>query len=163
MQIVVSDTSPIRALKHLDLLELLSTLFTRVILPPAVVVELARGTGFLPPIAVADYPFFETVFPFGQVELEQLLESLDQGEAEAILVATEMRADAVLIDEDDGRRIAQARGLRTIGTIGILLEAKLMGHIVAVRPLLDVLRAELKFFISRPLYEKALQLAGEAD
>ena len=162
MQIVVSDTSPIRALKHLGLLELLPALFSRVIVPPAVIAELARGSGILPAITVADFPFFETAIPIGRVELEQLLDVLDIGEAEAILVATEMGADAVLIDEEDGRRMAQERGLRTIGTIGILLQAKSLGHIAVIRPLLDALRHELKFFISRPLYQKAIQLAGES-
>lgn len=162
VQIVVSDTSPIRALDHLGLLQLLPALFTRILLPPAVIAELAREKGVLRPIKVADFPYFETAIPVELVELELLLDALDPGEAEAILVATEIGADAVLIDEEDGRHVAQSRGLRTIGTIGVLLEAKSLGHIAAVRPLLDALRKELKFFISRPLYEQALRLAGES-
>jgi hypothetical protein len=41
--IVVSDTSPIRALSHLDLLTVLEELFSQVIVPPAVARELLEA------------------------------------------------------------------------------------------------------------------------
>ena len=42
MPVVVSDTSPLRALAHLGYMDWLETLFHRVLLPPTVVFELAH-------------------------------------------------------------------------------------------------------------------------
>lgn len=52
MKVVVSDTSPIRALSHLDRLELLASLLGEVIVPPAVAEELLRPKAPLPPLDV---------------------------------------------------------------------------------------------------------------
>lgn len=54
---------------------------------------------------------------------------LDPGEEAAIRLAIEIRADALLIDEKDGRRAAQARGLRVVGTIGVLDQADERGMV----------------------------------
>jgi len=45
MLVVVSDTSPIRALAHLGLLDLLQRLFDRIAIPPAVASELLTKAG----------------------------------------------------------------------------------------------------------------------
>ncbi|MGO9270599.1 MAG: DUF3368 domain-containing protein [Terriglobia bacterium] len=53
----------------------------------------------------------------------ELARRLDQGEAEAIQLAIDLRADFLLIDELRGRNIATERGLVVIGVLGILLES----------------------------------------
>lgn len=67
---------------------------------------------------------------------------MDYGEAEGIALALELKADLVLMDERLGRRAAQARGLKVIGVIGVLIAAKYAGAIELLRPQLDVLRNE---------------------
>ena len=52
---------------------------------------------------------------------------LDLGETEAIALATELRADALLIDEQAGRREAIRRGLKVAGTLAVLDEADRAG------------------------------------
>lgn len=85
---------------------------------------------------------------------------MDEGEAEAIALATELDADAVLLDERWARRVAAEVGVSVIGTVGLLLRAKRAGHVDAIRSLLDSLEAA-KFRISRPLRTEALKLARE--
>ncbi len=62
---------------------------------------------------------------------------MDRGEAEAILLAKKIRADALVIDERMGYQIAQSQGITVIGTLTILLMAKKAGIIQAIKPLLD--------------------------
>jgi predicted nucleic acid-binding protein len=55
--------------------------------------------------------------------IEPLLLGLDAGELQVLLLARELAADWVLLDERLGRRVAQAMGLAVKGTIGVLLTA----------------------------------------
>jgi predicted nucleic acid-binding protein len=91
-----------------------------------------------------------------------LQRDLDRGEAESIALALELRADLILLDEQEGRHAAQHMGLSTTGVVGILLEAKVSGHVASVRPHLDALRNEAGFFLSEALCQEILRLAGEA-
>lgn len=164
MTVVVSDTSPIRALDFLRRLETLPILFGNILLPPAVVDELARANNRFRPICVTDYDCLQMRAAADTEKVNSLLPTIDRGEAEAIVLAREVGADAILIDEADGRRVArQQYGLRVVGTLGILLSAKQRGMVPAVRPLIDQLRDGLGFFISNSLYREVVQRAGETD
>lgn len=77
-------------------------------------------------------------------------------------MALELEADLVLLDEREGRRIAQRLGLRVMGVVGILLDAKSHGAIDAIRPHLEALRQSAGFFLSDAVVAEALALAGES-
>ena len=85
---------------------------------------------------------------------------LGDGEWEAIALAIEVGADAILIDDRPARRLAEGVGLNLIGTLGLLLEAKRAGHARTVRAELDKL-LETSFFLSQQLYDQLLRMAGE--
>jgi predicted nucleic acid-binding protein len=89
-----------------------------------------------------------------------LLQEIDIGEAEAVVLALENNIQDILIDEYRGRRLAEARGLAVIGTVGVLLQAKKTKLIQAVKPELDELMLHYRR-ISVNLYKKALELAEE--
>jgi len=65
------------------------------------------------------------------------------------------------MDELPGRSAALALGLDPLGVLGILLMAKKMGLISLVRPCLDQLQYELKFFVAPAIRKDFLRLAGE--
>jgi hypothetical protein len=149
-------------MNFLNLLEALPVLFDDVVIPPAVAAELLRTGARFRVIDVSDYSFLQLQAPRDQVQVNRLLPFLDGGEAEAIVLAQEIGADAILIDEADGRQVAREEyGLQTIGTLGILLSAKRHGLIPTVRSLVDELRDDLGFFVSESLYQEVLRRAGE--
>jgi hypothetical protein len=86
---------------------------------------------------------------------------LDIGEAEAIALAIEMKADIVLLDEIEGRDVAAQLDLPVAGTLGILLAAKLKGEVPTIGPEIRLLRERGNFFISRRLEAEILAAAGE--
>ncbi len=161
MSIVVSDTSPIPALAHLGTLDLLPKMFGEVLIPPAVARELEAPRPRFKPVTVREMEFAKIQAPQNRETIAELLASLEPGEAEALALAIEIRADAILIDEAAGRAVAIQRGLAPLGVLGILLRAKQRGLIHELKPLLDQLQNELGFFISVELRLEVLKHAGE--
>jgi predicted nucleic acid-binding protein len=159
--IVVSDTSPIRALHFLDLIPVLGNLFDQVLVPPAVQHELASPPLRFEPIDLSGHSFIEFRAPQDAAQVLVFRQSLDAGESEALALAIEIGAEAILIDEMAGRIIAARHRLRAFGALGILLQAKRAGHIEQVRPLVDKLIDELDFYVAEDLKQDVLRLAGE--
>lgn len=92
-------------------------------------------------------------------ELEQ---HLGPGEAQSIALAREHQGWALLMDEHAGRGVARDLGLDVIGTVGLLLRAKRVEQIRALRPALNRLREDAGFWLSDGLYDRVLRIAGEA-
>lgn len=88
------------------------------------------------------------------------MDELDLGEAEIIVLARELRADWVLMDERKGRRKLTQLGLPKIGTLGILLKAKRSGLLTAIRPDVERLRHG-GFSISQAVVDAVLREARE--
>ena len=95
-------------------------------------------------------------FPVEVVQAE-----LDAGEAAAIALFLKQKAEALLIDEALGRSVAEKLGIRTMGIIRILIEARDRELISSVTVFLDRLEREAGFWISPDLRNRVLQLAGE--
>lgn len=161
MSVVVSDTSPIRALDHLRLTSLLQRLYGEVFIPPGVADELADPASALPPLDWATIPGLRVQAPSDSTKVTQLLQTLDQGEAEAIALALEINASALLVDEREARSVALSLGLKPVGVLAMLVRAKEMGLIAAVRPLMDNVKSGIGFRISPALYAEITRLAGE--
>ena len=159
--LVVSDTSPIRALSALDLLSVLHALYGELLVPPSVARELAVSVRNLGAIDVSQLDFVRIQEPTDQAMLAKMRARLDAGEAEAITLAIETHAEVILIDEARGRKVAASLGLRRVGVIGILLEAKKRGIISQVAPSLETLDRTITFRLSAALKKQALEIAGE--
>jgi len=159
--IVVSDTSPLRALAHVNRLDLLSAIYGEVLVPPAVADELKDTASALPPIEVAAIPGVRVQAPSDPSLVLRFRSSLDPGESEALALAIEVGAKIILIDEALGRAAAERIGIQPVGVLGVLVRAKQMGLVAAVIPLMNRLRDELGFFISPDLYATVKRLAVE--
>lgn len=162
--IVVSNTSPLTNLAAIGQFGLLQSLYAELHIAHAVWDELNAGGKRWPggdEVAKADW--IEQHPAQNQALVTALRRDLDRGEAETITLALELDADLVLLDEKEGRHAAQRLGLRVVGTVGVLLEAKASGNVDTVGPHLDALRQTAGFYLSRSLYQHALVLAGEND
>lgn len=89
-----------------------------------------------------------------------MLYSHDEGEAETIILAEEINANLLIIDDYLAREIANLIGLKITGTLGILIRAKNKGLIQKVKPLIEKL-IEAHFWIDQVLYHLVLEVSGE--
>jgi len=127
--IVVSDTSSILYLLLLDQLELLPRLYDQVIIPQIVQTEMT-ATEAPPKLRqwIAAPPVWLTVSAI-TFEPDAVLQRLNPGEQAAIVLAEQLKADLLLIDEKAGRQAAIQRGLKITGVLGILDEAAMLNLI----------------------------------
>lgn len=159
--VVVSDSSPIRALHHLGLLSLCRDLYRSIIVPEAVRQELRRPTTTCPALEITEYTGFEVRVPGSDPVALGVPSDLDAGETQAITLAIELHADLLRMDERKATEAARHLGLATVGVFGVLLEAKRQGLVERVLPCVDRLVGELRFFTSPALRRRLAELAGE--
>ena len=161
--IVVSDTSPVLNLARIGRLELLPLLYHEVLIPSAVYRELtATYKRDLPAmIDLASAPWLIVAAAEDQNRVQELRGDLDPGEAEAIVLAIERRADLLLVDERRGRRTATAAGLTVTGLLGVVARAKRVGLIDLAKPVLDELTQIARFWIGPDLYREVLRELDE--
>ena len=155
--IVVSDTSPLNYLVLIERTHVLPVLFGRVVAPPAVITELRHpGAPAVVRAWAACPPAWLEIRP--PIRIDPTL-GLGTGETEAISLAQELHADAVLIDERRALTIARKAGLFVTGTLGVLV-------IAAERSLIDIVQAvaastQTTFRVSDEVLDELLQ--READ
>lgn len=160
---VVSNASPLINLARIGQLDLLAKLYGELVVPEAVwheVVLEGRGQPGAKEIEAASW--VEVRSAANHELVRALQQELDAGEAEAITLALEIKAEFVLMDEHLGRETALHMGIRCVGLIGVLVEAKRKGLIGEIRPLMDALRDIAGFWVSDVLYRRVLRDEAEA-
>lgn len=156
--IVVSNTTPLIGLASVQQFSLLPKLFGEIHIPQAVYEEAYLAGGVKYPIPTADW--IKVVSVKDRLAVEVLLDELDLGEAETIVLARELNADWVLMDERKGRRKLDQLGVKKIGTLGILLKAKQLGILTAIKPAIETLHQQ-GFSLSQTVIEAVLLQAKE--
>ena len=158
---VVSNAGPLITLSQVGKIHLLKKLYGTIIIPETVQYEIVvQGKGAAGAEEVGNASWINVQAVKNQLAVEFLRERLDAGESEAIVLATELKADLLLMDEARGRRISEAHGINLIGTLGFLAIAKKRGLITKVKPLLEQL-ISVGFYMSSDLYQVMLEQTGE--
>ena len=160
--IVVSDATPIMSLAKINLLDVLGRFYQEVLLPEAVFDEVCRNRAFANEATAIQNSSFIKVSAVSHDKSVDFLRAtgLDLGESEAIILANSLPNVLLLMDERKGRQIALNMGIPITGTLGILLQAKRLGHVTQIKPLLDaLLNANIR--ISESLYRSFLEQADE--
>jgi len=160
LKIVIVNTTPIISLSILGLLELLKNMYGEVIVPSAVHKEVLAGGKY--GIGVREYIDASWIQKkeIKNRALRKHYFDLDDGEAEVLVLAEELEADLVIIDEYLGRKYAEILGFKLTGTLGILLKAKEQGKIKAVKSLIEKLQQAGVWF-SKSLIDLVLMKASE--
>lgn len=159
--ILVLDASPLITLARIGSLVLLHQLTNQIVIPDAVYAESvsrAQGRPGSLEIAQTDWLIRRTVENQGQVRL--LHTRVGLGEAEAIVLTREIKADAVVLDDATARRLAEQEGCRVVGLLGLLVAGKQRGLLSAIKPLLDAMRNS-GVFVGDELYTTILQQVAE--
>ncbi len=127
MSVVVSDTSPLHYLILCGAETILPALFRQVLIPPVVFLELQQPNT---PPSVREWA--RSLPPWIAVQKPKRLNlalDVDAGELEAICLAQEIHAAAILMDDRAGRNAAIRCGLSVVGTVGLLEQSAVRGLI----------------------------------
>lgn len=159
--IVVVDAGPLIHLSWLSRLDLLPSLYGTLLAPEAVWREaVEEGAGRFRIDELRNVDWLDVRSDPDPQSTALVTMHLDEGERAAIALAQQVSADLLLCDDRQARRAAASAGLTVMGTLGVLLQAKLAGHLEALTPMVDeLLRGG--FFISRDVIDAVLRAAGE--
>jgi len=129
-KVIISDTSCLILLDKIGELELLNKLFGTIITTNEVAKEFGQTL-----------PYWVEIKEPSNKNFQSIIEaSVDKGEASAIALAIELNNCLLIIDDLKGRKFTNKIGITIIGTIGVIVDAKLTGHIISVKPILDKIK-----------------------
>lgn len=135
MKIAVSNSGPLIHLAKVNRLDLLFSLFTKVLIPKTVYVEVIEGAlkqGH------HDARYIQQEIEKGRIEVKsvsnELLkeihnENLHEGELEVIALAIEIKDRIILLDDEEARLFASTFNLKVKGTLGIIIDNVHSGNI----------------------------------
>lgn len=158
--VVISNSSPIIHLTKIGRLNLLERLYSRILVPEKVYlectdtvhyhkeVELIAQSAWIKRHLIEDHRLFNLLYA-----------EIDAGEAEALVLALEQKADLLLLDDQEARRMARKLGLLVTGTLGVLLKAKNEGMINSFAEDLQKLQRS-GFWLSQKLVNTLLSRIG---
>jgi len=158
---VICDTSPLLYLHAIDKLDLLRSLYGSVIVPLAVVEEIAVGRRIgisSPDVDTIDW--CHVMSAPAEVARDALVD-LGPGEREVLVLARHRAGSLVVLDDLLARRYASILGVRMTGTLGVLLRAKRSSLLPAIEPLIGQLQ-QSGFRLDPRTRAAVLALAGEA-
>ncbi len=160
MRKVVVNTTPIISLGNVAHLHIFRMLYGQITIPHAV---------FREAMAKDDFAFYQLLKNLDWIKLEEcpkfnreeFNKNLHVGEIEAIVLAQNLNADLIILDDNNARKAAKNLGLTITGTVGVLLKAKHCGILSDVKTLIQEMR-DNGFHLSDKILNTVLQEAGEA-
>lgn len=153
---VICNSTPLISLSSIGQLHLFNKLFGEITIPEKVFTEVVvANSEKYGSSDVKECTWIKTAKIGDTILKTYLLQTLDEGEAEVIVLANELKADLVVIDERLARSYAEKAEIRLIGTLGILAKSKLEGYIPNVRDLVQEMLSKGIWF-SKALVNRVL-------
>lgn len=161
MKIVVSNSSPLIILAKCGLLSLLKQLFGTIIISETVFREIViQGEGKPGAKEIREANWVRPAKIGNKNILESYTKILDPDDATVIALAKEKKADLLIVDDEEIRKIAEKGKIPITGTAGIFVQAKREGLIPSVKEALDK-AIQNGLMISERVIKDALREAEE--
>ena len=160
---VIINSTPIISICHLNRFDILKKLYGDIYLPEAVYSELSAK-----PDSICKQILDDSIDE-GWVHVRRINNALAKslykaqlhdGEVEVMILAKEINADLVVIDDLNARKHANYLHLKVTGTLGLLIKAKRLGYIDSLRNAFEVLLRH-HIYISEKLFHQCLKLVNE--
>lgn len=157
-KIVVSNSTALINFATIGRLDILHALFRELTIPVAVWDEtVVKASRYSSARRIRESAWIKTRKAHGNTIMNLMAGKLDVGEAEAIALALEIRAELILLDETPARETAGKLGMHFTGTVGCLVMAKRMGIIERIKPLLNKIVTDARFWIAQDLFRTVLR------
>lgn len=160
MRKIIVNSTPLIALAKANKLEILKEMYEHIIIPEAVYKEVTEKDDVAAQRIEAAREWIEVRKVDSNLDRRMYKAKLHDGEVEVMLLAQEIGADAVIIDDGAARRTAEYLGLPLTGTLGVMIKAKQRGLLEAVMPVVQQMEQNGIFF-SRELKEKIRKFSNE--
>lgn len=161
---VVADSSPLIILAKLDCFDLLQKLYSQLVISPEVYAEVVVAGASLPGaanVASSEWIEVKSIHDPASLSAARKKYGLGIGELSTIILAREVSAQAVLLDDYKARQLAENYGLHIRGTVGILETLYRRGYLSDLRGAFQKLLAN-NVYIDRRLLNRRLQSLGIA-
>lgn len=150
-RLVIADSSCLIALSKTGRLDVLRQLFGRIVVAQAVYAEVVeKGAGRPGSLEVKAAEWIETRRIRDQLAVDALRLTLGAGESESIVLAVELKADYIILDDWQARRMAMGLSLPVVGTLAVLSRAVEKGYLDDLGSALEELRKVGFRFTVRP-------------
>jgi len=160
MRKIIVNSTPLIALAKANKLEILKGMYGHIIIPEAVYKEVTEKDDVAAQRIEAAREWIEVCKVDPNMDRRMYKAKLHDGEVEVMLLAQEIGADAVIIDDGAARKTAEYLELPLTGTLGVMIKAKQRGLLEAVMPVVQQMEQNGIFF-SKELKEKIRKLSNE--
>ena len=158
---LVSNSGPILSFARANRLDALNAVVVELFIPEAVYDDIViAGQGKAGAREVADAGRIRRTHLIDTSSADRLSLRLHAGERQAIALARELKLP-LLVDEREARKVASALGLTFLGSLRILREAKRLGVITEIKPLVHELTSA-GMYISDVILHNFLREVGES-
>ena len=156
---VVSDSSPLIALAKIDTFDLLRKLFSELFISSEVYDEVViAGVGLAGALETSQSSWIQVRRIRNDIDMfaSQKRFGLGIGELSTLVLARELHADLVILDDLGARKLAQSQGLRVQGCIGVLETGFRKGYVSDLRQAYDQM-VKRGVYLNRQLINLSLQ------
>lgn len=159
MRKIVVNSTPLIILSKIGELEILKNLYEEIIIPQAVFDEVTqKNDAAREQILNADWIKISEIENQSHKKMYQA--KLHDGEVEVMILAREISADLLIIDDQAAKKTAKFLGFQVTGTLGVLLKAKSQKIIMNIKPILEKMESE-NFYINDEIKKLVLKTANE--
>lgn len=159
MRKIIVNSTPLIILGKIDELEILKNLYGEIIIPQAVFEEVTSKNDFARE-KILKSSWIKILEVQDKANRKIYQTKLHDGEVEVMMLAKEISADLLIIDDNAAKKTAKFLEFKVTGTLGILLKAKSEKIISEVKPILEKM-LEKNFYISEEISKLVLKTAGE--